>query len=138
MTEPTAEGKQEAIDIAKADPRVKELLDTGAMISKVSPTFYFGMMNVETGEIEEVSETLVKVVIEGVEKNYVAYVDLSEGKVVKLIDTTAALKKKAASKDEALQEKLAAMVEKGELTPEQADEKLEAFRSEKGSESTQK
>ncbi len=98
-----------------------------AMISKVSPMFSFGMMNVETGEIEEVSETFVKVVIEGVEKNYVAYVVLAEGKVVKLIDTTAALKKKVASKDEALREKLAAMVEKGELTQEQADEKLEAF-----------
>ena len=31
-----------------------------------------------------------------------------------------------------------AMVEKGELTQEQADEKLEWFRSENGSESTQK
>jgi len=86
MTVTTAEGKQEAIDIAKADPRVKELLDTGAMISIVSSTWYYGMMNLETGEIEEVSDTFVKVVIEGVEKNYVAYVDLSEGKVIKLID----------------------------------------------------
>jgi len=86
ITELTAEGKQEAIDIAKADPRVKELLDMGAMISKVSPMFSFGMMNVETGEIEEISETFVKVVIEGVEKNYIAYVVLTEGKVVKLIE----------------------------------------------------
>jgi len=138
MATTTAEGKQEATDIAKADPRVKELLDTGAMISMVSPTWYYGMMNVETGEIEEVSEIFVKVVIAGVESKYVAYVDLTEGKVVKLIDITAALKKKAAYNEEALQEKLATMVEKGELTQEQADEKLEWFRSEKGSESTQK
>ncbi len=96
------------------------------------------MMNVETGEIEEVSETFVKVVITGVESKHVAYVDLTEGKVVKLIDINAALKKKAAYNEEALQEKLAAMVEKGELTQEQADEKLEWFRSENGSESTQK
>lgn len=86
MTEPTTEEKQEAIDIAEADPRIKELLDTGAMISKVSPTFFYGMMNVETGEIDKVSETYVKVVIEVTEKIYVAYVDLTEGKVVKLID----------------------------------------------------
>jgi hypothetical protein len=138
MTTATAEGKQEATDIAKADPRVKELLDTGAMISIVSPTWHYGMMNVETGEIEAVSEIFVKVEIAGVESKYVAYVDLTEGEVVKLIDITAALMKKAAYNEEALQEKLATMVEKGELTQEQADEKLEWFRSEKGSESTQK
>jgi hypothetical protein len=138
ITELTAEGKQEAIDIAKADPRIKELLDMGTMISKVSPMFSYSMINVETGEIVEISDTFVKVVIRGVETNYVAYVNLSEGKVVKLIDTTTALKKEAASKNEALQEKLAAMVEKGELTQEQANEKLEAFQSEKGSKSAQK
>jgi hypothetical protein len=91
MAKPTTVGNQEAIDLAKADPRVKELLDTGAMISIVSPMFYFGMMNVETGELEKISGTFVKVVIKGVEKNYVAYIDLSEGKVVKLIDITATL-----------------------------------------------
>lgn len=138
ITELTAEGKQEAIDIAKANPRIKELLDMGTMISKVSPMFSYSMINVETGEIVEISDTFVKVVIRGVETNYVAYVNLSEGKVVKLIDTTAALKKEAASKNEALQEKLAAMVQKGELTQEQANEKLEAFHSGKGSESAQK
>jgi len=138
IAEPTAEEKQAAIDIAKADPRVKELLDTEATINNVSPTWYYGMMNLETGELEKVSETFVKVTIEGTEKIYVAIVNLSEGKVEKLIDTTAALKKKAASKDEALREKLAVMVKKGELTQEQAKEKLEAFQSKKGGESTQK
>jgi len=128
IPEPTAEVKQEAIGIAKADPQVKELLDMGAMIITVSPTWYYGMMNLETGEIEEVSETFVKVEIEGTEINYTALVDLSEGKMVKLIDNTTDLKKNSA----ALQEKLAAMVEKGELTQEQADEKLKAWQSEKG------
>ena len=56
------------------------------MISKVSPMLSFGMMNVETGEIEELSETFVKVVIEGIEKIYVTYVVLTEDKVVKLIE----------------------------------------------------
>ncbi|MFC2046917.1 hypothetical protein ACFLTK_01380 [Chloroflexota bacterium] len=86
MSATTAEVKQEAIDIAKADPMVKELLDTGAMISIVSPTWHYGMMDLETGEIEEISETYVKVVIEGIESRYVAYADLTKGKVVKLID----------------------------------------------------
>jgi hypothetical protein len=98
MTEPTEEVKREAIDIAKADPRVEELLNTGAMISTVSPTWYYGMMNLETGEIEEVSETFVEVVIEGIEKKYVAYVDLNEGMVVKLIDTDASLEEGIESK----------------------------------------
>ncbi|MFC1970521.1 hypothetical protein ACFLV0_01085 [Chloroflexota bacterium] len=98
MTEPTAEEKQEAIDIAEADSRVKELLDTGAMISTVSPTFFYGMMNVETGEIDKVSETYVKVVIEGTEKIYVAYVDLTEGKVVKLIDYSESKESKSTQK----------------------------------------
>jgi len=86
MTEPMAIGNQGAADIAKADLKVKELLDMGAMIGKVSPPFYFGMMNLETGELEKITETLVKVTIEGVEKQYVAYVGLAEGKVVKLVD----------------------------------------------------
>jgi hypothetical protein len=98
MTEPTEEVKREAIDIAKADPRVEELLNTGAMISTVSPTWYYGMMNLETGEIEEVSETFVEVVIEGIEKKYVAYIDLNEGMVVKLIDTDASLEEGIESK----------------------------------------
>jgi len=58
----------------------------GAMISKVSPMLSFGMMNVKTGEIEELSETFMKLVIEGIEKIYVAYVVLTEDKVVKLIE----------------------------------------------------
>ena len=86
ITELTTEERQKAIDIAKADPRVKELMGMGATISKVSPMFSYSMINVETGEIEKTSETFVKVVIEGVEKNYVAYVVLSQDKVVKRID----------------------------------------------------
>ena len=98
ITELTAEGKQEVIDIAKADPRVKELLDTGAMISTVSPAWYYGLINPETGEIEEVSDTFVKVVIEEVESKYIAYVDLAEGKVVKLIDYSESKESKSTKK----------------------------------------
>jgi len=98
ITELTAEGKQEAIDIAKADPRIKELLGTGAMISKVSPMFSYSMINDETGEIEEISETFVKVVIEGIEKNYIAYVVLTKDKVVKLIDYSGSKGRKSTQK----------------------------------------
>ncbi|GAJ03995.1 unnamed protein product [marine sediment metagenome] len=47
----TEAGEEEAVDIAKADPRVQELLDKGASIGKVSPMYSFGMrVNPETGK----------------------------------------------------------------------------------------
>ncbi|MBA7715349.1 hypothetical protein ES703_124390 [subsurface metagenome] len=87
MPELTGTDEQRAIDIARADPRVKELLDKGAMIGKVSPMYFFGTrMDVETGETREFSETLVRVEIEWIEKNYAAEVDLDAGKVIRLVE----------------------------------------------------
>ena len=81
--------KAEAVNIATADPRVQELLDQGASIGHVSAMYSFGMrVNPETGEIEEFSETLARVAIELGEKSWAAHVDLAEGKVVRLIETT--------------------------------------------------
>jgi len=87
MSELTEEEKEEAINIAKADPKVQELLDQGASIGKVSPMFSFGVrMNEETGEIEEFCEQVARVEITLGERIWVAYVDLAEGKAVKLIE----------------------------------------------------
>ena len=87
MPELTGADEQRAIDIAKADPRVKELLDKGAMIGRVSPMYSFETrMNVETGEMEEFSKTLARVAIELGGKNWAAEVDLTEGKVVSLVE----------------------------------------------------
>ena len=89
MPELTEAGEEEAIDIAKADPRVKELLDRGATIGKVSPMYSFGTrVNPETGEIEEFSEELVRVEITLGETIWIAHVDLAEGKVVRLREIT--------------------------------------------------
>lgn len=88
LVELTEASRQEAIDIAKADPRVKELLDSGATIGEISTMYISGAMgNVETGEIEEFSQALVTVEIRGSEKIYVAQIDLAEGKVVNLLET---------------------------------------------------
>ncbi len=78
---------EEAINIAKADSRVKELLDKGATIGKVSPMFSFGVRVDETGKTPECAETLARVEIELGEKSWIAEVDLSEGKVVRVIET---------------------------------------------------
>ena len=89
MPELTEADEQEAVNIAKADPRVQELLDQGATIGNVSPMYSFGMrVNSETGEIEEFSGALVRVEIELGDKIWVANVDLAEGKVVRLIEMT--------------------------------------------------
>jgi len=89
MPELTEAERDEAIRIAEADPRVKELLDEGATIGKVSPMYSFGArVNPETGQTEEFSETLVRVAIELGERNWAAEVDLAEGKVVRLIEVT--------------------------------------------------
>jgi len=64
MPELTEADEAEAINIAKADPGVKELLDQGASIDKVSPMYSFGMrVNPETGETEEFSSEPVRVEI---------------------------------------------------------------------------
>jgi len=86
MPELTEAERAEAIQIAEADPRVKELLDDGATIGKVSPMYSFGTrMNPATGETEEFSGTWARVAIELGERNWFAEVDLAEGKVVMLI-----------------------------------------------------
>jgi hypothetical protein len=77
---------QRVIEIAKADPKVKELLDSGATIGEVSTMYISGSMgNVATGEMEDISETLVMVGINGTEGSYVAYIDLAEGNVERLL-----------------------------------------------------
>ena len=87
MPELSEADEQEAINIARADPGVKELLDQGASIGMVFPMYSFGMRtDMETGETEEFSGMLVRVAIELGEKSWLAHVDLAEGKVVRLIE----------------------------------------------------
>jgi hypothetical protein len=79
--------EQAAIEIAEADPGVKELLDSGATIGKVSTLYLCGEMgNVETGETEQFTKTFVMVEIRRNGDLYIAHVDLSEGKVTSLTE----------------------------------------------------
>lgn len=78
---------QVAIEIAKADPRIKELLDAGATIRGVSAIYSSGVIvNVETGEIEKLSEIRVIMEIVDSEKIYNALIDLTEGKVISIAE----------------------------------------------------
>jgi hypothetical protein len=82
--------KQKAIDIAKADPRVQELLNKGASIANEVASMYSfeTRMNAETGKMEEITEELVGVEITLGETTWLAEVDLANGKVVRLGEMT--------------------------------------------------
>ena len=83
----TDEEKENALNIVTADPRVQELLDKGAIIDMVLPLYvHLGVINQETGEIEEIEETWAQVWIELGNQHWGAQVDLIRGKVVTLTD----------------------------------------------------
>ncbi|MDY6907873.1 MAG: zf-HC2 domain-containing protein [Chloroflexota bacterium] len=82
--------EQEAIAIAAADPGVQGLLDQGATIGGCSPLYAFGMRVSDSGEREPVdfSLSMVQVQIEMGDRSWAAHVDLDEGTVAMLIETT--------------------------------------------------
>ncbi|MDY7018922.1 MAG: anti-sigma factor [Chloroflexota bacterium] len=83
----TDEEKENALSIVKADPRVRELLDKGAIIDMILPMYVHASgINQETGEIEEISETWAQVWINLGDKQWGAQVDLIRGKVVTLTE----------------------------------------------------
>jgi hypothetical protein len=81
--------EQAAIDIAKDDTRVKELLAHGATIGDISTMYVCGEMgNVKTGETEVFSETFVMVEIKSGENLYIAHINLTEGELTRLTETS--------------------------------------------------
>ena len=81
--------EEAAIEIAKTDPRVQELLDAGATISGVSTMCYCGITgNVQTSEFEEFTEARVMVEIVDSENIYTAHVDMAGGKVTSITETS--------------------------------------------------
>lgn len=79
--------KEKALDIVRADPEVRELLDRGAIIGNILPvSVHFEGINAETGETEDVTETWAQVWIELEGKEWGALVDLVRGKVESLTD----------------------------------------------------
>jgi hypothetical protein len=92
VLELTDEKKLEILDIVKVDPRVHGLLEQGAYISSVVPMYLFGLRETvgpdgETYE-EGAVEFMVNMRIELGEKEYIALVNLTTGKVVDLFDST--------------------------------------------------
>ena len=85
MDEQDEESKQKAIDIAMADPEVKELIDSGATIGDVSIMYFFeSQRNMETGDVQESSKIMATVEIVGDGVTHVAHINLTEGTLVKL------------------------------------------------------
>ena len=81
------EEKEKALDILRADPRVRELLDKGAVIDWILPMYVHASgINPETGEPQEISETWAQVWIKLGDKQWGAQVDLIRGKVVTLTE----------------------------------------------------
>lgn len=79
--------KKKAMDILMADPRITEILSTGAVIEAVLPiNVTMQKENSQTGEIEEMSETWAQAWITLGEKQWGAQVDLVRGQVVALTE----------------------------------------------------
>ncbi|MGD9116478.1 MAG: hypothetical protein PVJ61_04790 [Dehalococcoidia bacterium] len=79
--------EQLAIEIAKADPRVQELLEAGATIGDLSTMYSCGMIgNVQTGETEYLTEILVMVEIKSGDTVYLAHIDFVKGELIRLIE----------------------------------------------------
>ena len=80
MPELTKEEEARAIEIAKADPEVKELLDKGAMVDRVFPTFGMVVLNVEDGKTKIETSVSVTVELSLDNEKWIVYVDLDKGK----------------------------------------------------------
>jgi hypothetical protein len=73
LPELTEAERQAVINIAEADPEVRELLDKGAEIVRISPRYYDDMIEQE----------IVRVVVEKDEEVWFALIDLDEGRVLR-------------------------------------------------------
>lgn len=83
----TGEQKQEALAILMSDPRIKELLQQGAVIPPeyiMSLEVSMSQVNSGTGKIENVTETWAEAQIKLGDQEYKAQVDLVSGKVVSI------------------------------------------------------
>jgi hypothetical protein len=86
MPELTDAEKERAVEIAKADPEVQELLDKGAEIDKVFPMF--GMIALTEGNGETKIETSVTVAVALTldDEKWIVHVNLEEEKVERIED----------------------------------------------------
>lgn len=86
MPELTEEEKDKAIEIAKADPAVQELLDKGASIDKVFPMFGMISISEKNGEMKIETSVTVAVAVTLDDVKWIVHVDLDEGKVERILE----------------------------------------------------
>lgn len=86
MPELTEEEKEKAIEIAKADPKVQELLDKGASIDKVFPLFGIIALSEENGEMKVEAYVTMAVALVLDDEKWIVHVNLDEGKVERILE----------------------------------------------------
>ena len=85
MPELTEEEKERAVEIAKADPGVQELLDKGASIDKVFPMFGMIGISEKNGEMKIETSVTVAVAVTLDDEKWIVLVNLDEGKVERIL-----------------------------------------------------
>ena len=86
MPELTEEEKEKAIEIAKADSKVQELLGKGASIDKVFPLFGIVALSEENGEMKVETSVNVTVALVLDDEKWMVHVNLDEGKVERILE----------------------------------------------------
>ena len=86
MPELTEEEKERAVEIAKADPRVQELLDKGAKIDTVFPIFGVIALTEENGETKVETSVSAAVAVTLDDEKWIVHVNLDEGKVERILE----------------------------------------------------
>lgn len=86
MPELTEEEKDKAIEIAKADPKVQELLDKGARIDRLFPMFSIFSLAEEDGEVTVETSVNVSVALVLDNEKWMVHVNLEKGKVERILE----------------------------------------------------
>lgn len=86
MPELSDEEKERAVEIAKADLEVRELLDKGAKIGKVFPMFRIITLSEENGETGVETSVNVCVALVLNDEKWIVHVDLEKGEVERILE----------------------------------------------------
>lgn len=90
MPELSDEEKERAVEIAKADLEVRELLDKGAKIGKVFPMFGIITLSEENGETGVETSVNVCVALVLNDEKWIVHVDLEKGEVERILEPKSA------------------------------------------------
>lgn len=86
MPELSDEEKERAVEIAKAAPEVRELLDKGASIDKVFPLFGIIALSEENGEMKVEANVTMAVALVLDDEKWIVHVDLEKGEVERILE----------------------------------------------------